>query len=304
MYDRLSASPGIQPTGTRFAPVNYYWPVVVADEELWQNENPEARLDITKTRAEAAYLAMRELQEQDLFYGNSLDDRKPVGMEDIFYAVEQYNNILPGAALQRWQLRQQDNPYGTITRVPYTSLTAGGTGLEAVTMDFDPTGITPGARFGLGTEGVWNSYVQALEDCYAFAGYGDSAVDVMISDQAPYRDMQSAVSAKQRITSETGNFLGGDIAMPGIRFNSAWWTWSDWAKSASINGDDATAGKSNVYGFTTRYHELRRDPRLGYKMTDRREPQDQLSGVNWLLDRIVHWNPNPRTGFRIYDYGV
>lgn len=270
-------------------------------------------IDLAKARLYKAGVAIGERSERDAFYGTVNDANTFVGLEQIFPPKNSSSTYVNGTvaaflAQPRWAMRQANNSYFGITRVPFTADDVAGTHLENVSVNAakGATGVSSGAVQSISiTSGVPSDGLQVINKVYDACTYGDDGPDVMVSSYLPFQQYAVTGMGMIRYMPEGANQIAGvNMGAGVIRFRNAWWYATEQATASGLNGDATTAGAEMIYGFCSKWHHFYVSRNGNLALTEWARAPYNLAAVAQLVLRCQQVNDNPRTGFCIFNWGA
>ncbi len=297
-YDNVSTAPQKGSQAASFKYAQYSAPIALSDQEAKELDTAEKLADhvdfVMRLQAEE----LGQLLAEDMFFGNSSDSKKILGLEQMLPAFT--HNKTDGTASTaitdvlnlRFQSKQANNTYGGITRKAWTSNAVPGTYWEGNSVDLFQANIAY-------SSGAPNDCLQRLMDARALATYGLDKPNVMFSSYAPYRDYKVAAMSNQQIRSGD-EMLDAHLTFENVIFDGMTWFWDDFCIAS---GDTASvADEPNIYMLNTRKAKMVIDSRQNMTMSSKREPVDQMASVRHLTWRGQCLSLSNRSSVRLFGY--
>ena len=299
-FDNVNTTNTRLTQGARFPIANYSWPISIAWQQEKENKDPVKLADIVELAVTQAELSAADMLETHLFKGNIARATDILGIEQICDATTDSGTV--GGHTNRWQYRQSIEGYGTITRVAWTSDTAGGTGWEPLAVDFDTNSAF---RFEYDSlNGQPSTGLQELLDIYTFASQGIIHPNLIMMSQVPFRDYEMAAQTKMQITKESAKFGDIELGFDNLKYKNAIIIRAESAVTQNATGAiaDDTNGEQNVYLLNTDYIELLVEEGCDFVLGEPRTPVDQHASTRHMIWSGQLVCVNPRYQARIYAY--
>lgn len=306
-YDLVSTAPSKGAQAALYHPSNFSIPLTMSWEEEMEFTSPQAFANRLKEYVAQQQLTMADQLSRALWQGTLVDANYFPGIFEMLAAYTQsgYDGdddfTVSHILRDRWKARQQEDSYAGIQRAAYTADGVGGTGWEAITVDFGGPATSTANNIGL-TSGAANFPFRVFESVYDMASWGIEHPHVIISNFGAYQDYGNTLIGKAEIQM-TSTAMDGDLQFENRKFRGAMWFVDEYCKT-EIAGAEESASYQNVVMLNLNRVKLLIDSRADMVLTMPRTPVDQHAGVRHMLLRGCLVTDNPRMHARIFDYPV
>jgi hypothetical protein len=309
-HDDAFVNQTVDPPGEmQFKRWQYIVSVVFTDTEMLDHTTPEARVKLAAYRYAVTLNKFRQRLSRDLLRGNAHNPKATLGLEDVMYAADVASGTLGSNALLAWQYRRQTNTYGTITRSAWTSETAGGSGLEALTSNFVDAarGSTGETSIGFSSTAPYlpNAALREVNHLNLLATFGGMGPSLFLSSYKPFEDFANAHQGKYLVTpGADGGPITADSAIRMVSLGGKPWVADEFATSFSDNGDAAEPSSHNMYGLTPSTWHFEIDKRRNFSASQPVMSQNQEAWATRIRLRGLFYCDESRRNWRAFDIGT
>lgn len=309
-YDQVSTTPIAPGSAARFTAANYDVPITISWEEMLETSGRDAICDHIERVSKVQLLAMVRTFAEDMYRGNAINTKSIVGLEQLAYALTQWDNTSATYTVptslsyikDTWRARQATNVVGGITRTGF-STADNGTGWENVAVDLDPAGNQTNV-FGF-SSGAKNAAMIAMDQAYRFTSYGMEKPDLIVSTNMPYDDYIAAMDSKITVFKEENTLSDVQYGFKNLKFQNAVWFPDDFALAYDdVGSADEVAGTDKIYIINTDYTYLMIDSRANFALGPELQPVDQHAYTRHVVLRGQLVSENPRTLGVVFNYGA
>lgn len=320
-YGSVSTQPIQGNTAAEIGFCMYSSPLAMSEQEELEFTSTDAIANRMKEMVVQTELGFGRRLCIDTYAGNVVNSLRITGLEQIIAQASHldesgnaYTNTAalkaatnnPGSA--HWHYRQATNTYAGITRTAWTGDEAGGTGWEALSVNWDHNtagtnkiGISSTAPYGP------NGAIQNLIEIHNVAQYGlGGGPDLYVCSPDAYNDYEFAVETKQLIYRTPTYYGDGELTLEGLSFKGRTLVYDEWAKTyntlAAITG---TAGIQNaplIYGINTSTLGYVIDGRKNFSISANKSPVDQFASVSFMQWRGQLRCVSPRNQLVAFNY--